>query len=1542
MGAMEVPVDVVRFRILGPLEFERSGSIVDVGTFRQKSLLALLLIHPNQILATDRILDDLWGDDASGRQNSLWVHISHLRSALEPERSPRSEGTILLTRPPGYMLTVDPSSLDAVVFERMVSEGRGLLSHDPSAAALVFAEALSLWRGRALEEFTYESFAQDEIRRLDSLRLDAVEGRVEADLARGLGSQLVGELEGLIREHPLRERLTAQLMVALYRSGRRAEAVRAYDALQARLTELGVDTSHDIQDLVAQVLEGDPRLQPLQPSVGRSSEPGLAVRGYELRSQIAKHEYGAVYRAYQPAIGREVAVKVIRPELANDPGFIRRFESDTHAISALGSPSVVPLYDFWREPDGAFLVEKLLEGGDLRDLVAAGPLLPPRAVAIVERLGQALEGTHALGVAHGAIRLETVELDVEGNPYLADFGLTSGPATISSDVAGLATCAAQLLAGRFGTVEELAPQLDPPLADVLLQASRNESVGDLVGALRLAAGLARPDEIAPAMINPYKGLEPFDETDLNDFFGRERLVARMIARLGGPGSNGSFLAVIGPSGSGKSSAVRAGLIPAIRAGAVQGSENWFVATMTPGAHPFASLERALVGVAVTVPPTLRERLQQGPAGLRRSVEQILPDDTSPLLLVIDQFEEMYTLVGEEERRTFLEGMTEAITSERSRLRVIITLRADFYDHPLGNPVLGELLRDHTELVTPMTSSELQLAISRPAESVGVTVEPGLLAALTADSLLEPGALPMLQYTLTELFERRSSLSMTAENYEAIGGLTGSVVGRAESLFQALAPPAQAAARSVFLRLVSINEMGDDTRRRVLLSELEGLGGSDGEIDDMLRSFARHRLLSFDRDPASRAPTVEIAHESLIRAWGRLSSWIDGARDDLRAQRRLSGATVEWVAQGRDQDFLWAGTSLVRYRGWLSDPPVRLTAEEHAFLEAAAEQDQVRERAERDRRMRESKLRRRTRALVGLGTVSLLVIVLGSLAYIQRERAQDLAAELSGRDRARELVAESGFVLEGDPGLAALLAIEAIRVTEPTGEALPEAIDALHWALHEATVEYPADDTDLPVAVRPHSDGPRGVFVLSPADLVGLAQSWTARAFSADECEEYFSGASCPDPTLPVASSLTISGGTDDYTGLTAGELPLAGTKVLLTSAWNGEMVTDVRKDLDALGADLGIEVEYRAHRIDQHLHDVATAEDHGDVISPFFPGHILETLERRPVVDVGAYIGETSLREAFGDYLVDMLSRDGSIYGLPNSLSAKSLVWYNPEAFAEAGYSVPTSWGGLIALSDQMVADGNTPWCLGIFQFQDTGWPATDWLETILLQTEGPDFYDQWTRHQVPFDHPAVVAALEKVGQLAHTPGYTLDRKIEETSLEEAALLMSEEPPQCWMAPTPDFGAWLFGEAPRAAFLFPSVEPEYSVAMEGGVGTMFAVADRPEVRAVMRGLAAPSWGEEMAQMPSGWFLPSHRDFDLSLFTDPYRQFQASILTEANDAGMFRFDASDEMPYDIGSRAFFPAITRYLADPDVPAEEILSEMEAAWTEFEEDVEADPGR
>ena len=609
-------------------------------------------------------------------------------------------------------------------------------------------------------------------------------------------------------------------------------------------------------------------------------------------------------------------------------------------------------------------------------------------------------------------------------------------------------------------------------------------VTDLREALGSVAPTQRATTTAPdvEVDNPYKGLRAFDVNDAVDFYGRERLAERLITRLGQPGARGRFIAVVGPSGSGKSSVVKAGLLPAIRRGALPLSESWFTIEMTPAPHPFEALEDALLGVAVDPPASLLEQLA-AEHGLQRALRHVLPNDGSQLLLLIDQFEELFTQVDATTANRFLDTLVGAVTAEQSRIRVIVTLRADYYDRPLQHRGLGELLRDGTEAIPPMTPHELERAITGPVEHYGITFEPVLVAELVRDVVDRPGALPLLQYTLTELFDQRRGVRITDAAYRELGGVSGALVKRAEGLLAGLGDEAHDVTRQVFLRLVTLGEGTDDTRRRVLQSELEQLTIDRGMLRAVLDTFGRHRLLSFDRDPVTRSPTVEISHEALLTEWTRLHDWIVDARHDVLNQRRLAEAMGEWLTAERAETYLLRGGRLEQVHGWATTTSVPLSGPEQAFLDASvAERDrEVEEDRERELRAiaAERREQQRVRQLVGVGLVAVVVAALAVFGVVQWRSAATAKEDVDNLLNVADLVTASENTLTDDPELALLLAVQSVRETVDLGFATEEAVDAVHFALHELGVQYEAN-RDTPVAVRSGPSGLVGVYAIPRA------------------------------------------------------------------------------------------------------------------------------------------------------------------------------------------------------------------------------------------------------------------------------------------------------------------------------------------------------------------------------------------------------------------------------------------------------------------------------
>jgi DNA-binding SARP family transcriptional activator len=272
------------FRILGPIEASRAGVPVEIGGGKQRAVLTILILNANEIVSADRLIDDLWGDSPpETAAKALQVHVSQLRKALEPDRASGEPGQILITRPPGYVLSVEPDALDLTRFELLAGEGRAALAAgDPERAGSLLAEALALWRGAPLADLAFEPFAQAEVARMEELRLAALEDRIEADLQRGGHGELIGELEQLVAAEPLRERVWGQLVLALYRCGRQGDALSAYRrARDALIEELGIEPGRDLQALHEAVLQQDPaldlRLEPASPIPPAAGETAAAA-----------------------------------------------------------------------------------------------------------------------------------------------------------------------------------------------------------------------------------------------------------------------------------------------------------------------------------------------------------------------------------------------------------------------------------------------------------------------------------------------------------------------------------------------------------------------------------------------------------------------------------------------------------------------------------------------------------------------------------------------------------------------------------------------------------------------------------------------------------------------------------------------------------------------------------------------------------------------------------------------------------------------------------------------------------------------------------------------------------------------------------------------------------------------------------------------------------------------------------------------------------------------------------------------------------------
>ena len=1244
-------------RVLGPVEVVSEGGPAHLGGPKQRAVLAMLTSRGGRVVTTDELVDGIWGDDPpTAVVSSIHSYISTLRTALEQPIERRGSG---------YLLEIGRSQVDANVFEDALDSSRKELIANPTASAEGLRRALALWRGRAYADVADFPGLEGEARRLTDLRLTAVEARIEADLALGRHAAVVGELDALATEHPFRESLRAKHMLALYRDGRQADALRAYQRTQDYLREeLGVDPSPELGDLEERILNHDYTLiqsrevvseqvallftdivdstllwetnpgatqaalarhdhlvqsaidaaggavikglgdgfiavfpepslaaraavaaqkaliavdwSPLEfkvrmaidtgeverrggdlygPPMNRGSRLlnashggqivlsddaqkaitrdagaqvkslgehrfkglgtpqavhqliaeelsnnfpplniagvsieldrsfGDSIRGYELRERIGRGAFATVYRGYQPSIGREVAIKIVKPEFANHPAFIRRFESEARLVASLEHPHIVSVYDYWRDTDGAYVVGPYLAGRSLADGTFATMSLV-QVIKIASQVGSALSYTHRQGVVHRDVKPANILLDSDGNAYLADFGIAAraveaatgvqsksvgyrapedrdgGAVDQRSDLYALAAVVARLLVGTPPERLELST-LDERIRDVVARGlevdpgDRYNSVDEFLEQFTTRAGGTAVALTPASHRNPYKGLAAFSQHDAPDFFGRSDEIGRLVTMVG----ENRLSAVVGPSGSGKSSLTLAGLLPALAIGAIPGSETWVTVRAVPGGYPFDELATSLAGLSTEPLSALATELGAPDGkGLLRVAKRIGQELAGDLVLVIDQYEELFTLVGDDAvRDQFATALVTAAIDPASRVRILLTLRADFFHQVLTQPTLGPIISRVHLALAPLDADGIRLAIVEPAAETGLQFEPGLPERIVADLKNQPGSLPLLQFTLDRLAVAAPDGLITDHHYTELGGVKGALAERAETIYQGLTDKQKQAAQQVFTRLLSVSDEADDVRRRVRMTELESLGLVAGDVATLVGEFGKERLLTFDIDPTTRGATVEVAHEALLREWPTLRGWVDSRRESLVLQRRFQVALGEWDESDRNPSNLLVGGKLSQYEDWGAGEDITLTTAERGFLEASIG------RATADAADRRA---RRRRIMAGFAGAAVVALLLAGVAFLQRGLAEENAAlaevqrglaeenaalaevqraqaeDNAALAQARELILEAEKNVSVDPELAMLLSLEAIDAFRTSGQEAPPSAQAV--------------------------------------------------------------------------------------------------------------------------------------------------------------------------------------------------------------------------------------------------------------------------------------------------------------------------------------------------------------------------------------------------------------------------------------------------------------------------------------------------------------------
>ena len=650
--------------------------------------------------------------------------------------------------------------------------------------------------------------------------------------------------------------------------------------------------------------------------------------------------------------------------------------------------------------------------------------------------------------------------------------------------------------------------------------------------LELAQTARQQDAPIPG-IPPYKGLLFFEEVDAELFFGREALVARLAEHVLDLklDATSRFLAVVGASGSGKSSLVRAGVAVALRQG------GWQVYVFAPNDSPLRQLE----------------------ANLNSSQAS----RTEQVLILVDQFEEVFTLCHDElERSAFIEKLIDTAQDPTNKTTVVVALRADFYSHCAQYPRLREAVAAEQEYIGQMTAEELRHAVEEPARRGGWEFEPGLVEVLLQDLSTrgahepEPGALPLLSHALLATWERRRGRTMTLDGYHASGGVHGAIAETAENVFtDQLNRAQQEIARDVFLRLTELGEGTEDTRRRASLNELVRQSEEAPQLRAVLNTLAEARLITLNEDNA------EVAHEALIREWQRLHEWLTQDRESLLLHRHLTESAYEWEARGHEPSELYRGARLAQAREWVAANEAKLNAPEQTFLAASIEQEErdAREREAQHKRELEAaqelaetqrrtakQLRRRAVVLLGVLVFALIAALTAgtfanrnstlakqnaSIAQTAQAVSKQAVADFT-RSEAQRLAAEARSLVQSasDPELIALLSLRSIN-TQYTAEGDAVLTGAAALPIPKKIF------TDL-IKVYSANFSPEGKYVVTGSydGIVRLFEAQTGqelRQFKANDTERGVKAIFSPDGQSIYAAS---NDGTVWKWGLKTGEV----------------------------------------------------------------------------------------------------------------------------------------------------------------------------------------------------------------------------------------------------------------------------------------------------------------------------------------------------------------------------------------------------------------------
>ena len=813
---------------------------------------------------------------------------------------------------------------------------------------------------------------------------------------------------------------------------------------------------------------------------------GTRLGPYEIRGLLGAGGMGEVYRAFDPRLGREVAVKVLPEEMGRDPERLARFEREARAVAALNHPNILTVHDVGTHEAVPYVVTELLEGETLRELMSRRAPTQRQVLSLAVQAARGLEAAHAKGILHRDLKPENLFVTTDGRLKILDFGLarilsagiaesqeatTSSPSrpgqllgTVAymspeqvrgrgldarSDLFSLGVVLYEALGGKHPFLREtpvatltailedeptplsaVAPTVSPALGRIVgrcLEKAPEDRLGsahDLAVALEtILAGV--PGPAPPPGIeekSPYPGLFSFTEKDAAFFFGREDEVETLWGKLRAR----RLLALIGPSGVGKTSFLRAGVVPAR-------GEGWAALVCTPGASPFRSLGQALAPALASDPEALRMLVNVDDPAAALELASRWRRAHAEALLVVDQFEELFTL-GSRETQVSFAALLGRLAREAD-VHVLLSMRDDFLIRCSEQPPLASVFESLTPLA-PLSGEALRRAVEAPAGKRGCAFEEALVEEMVESVEGVRGALPLLAFAVAQLWEKRDreKRRLTREAYREIGGVAGALAGHAEATLERIGAERHAVVREIFRNLVT----AQGTRAAADREELLSVFPERRSAEEVLETLIDARLLTSYETAAEQGDggflgrhpetalgmtrhRIEIVHESLLAAWPRLVWWQAQDEEGAHLRDQLKQAAHLWEEKGRSPDVLWSGTAFREFELW---------RERYAGKLTALEEDFARSMTERARR------RKRLRRLVAGSVVAAAVIVATVTGALWKR--SEAAAE---RAEAGRLVALGRAELDRYPTAAVAYARKSLEIADtPEGRRL--AVDAL--------------------------------------------------------------------------------------------------------------------------------------------------------------------------------------------------------------------------------------------------------------------------------------------------------------------------------------------------------------------------------------------------------------------------------------------------------------------------------------------------------------------